>query len=115
MDKEPSININLGNSNFEMNRENSFLYTFIGRAALNHIFIKRDDLPQPEDGNITATYLFRDLMPNKDVFDRIASLMQDKEFPQFLNQKDIPQCDVDAYMRTATQDLSGDTIPEGWE
>lgn len=115
MENEPSIRINLGEQKFEMTRENSFLYTFLGRAALyNHIFLKRDDLPQREDGNITGTYLFKGIMPDNGIFDRIAEKMHEGEFPLYLNQPRVSQCDVDAYMSAVMKDLEGDSFPEDW-
>jgi hypothetical protein len=114
MENEPSIRINLGDKKFEMTRENSFLYTFLGRAALyNHVFLQRDDLPPVEGGQLTGTYIFEDLTRNGNIYARLAQMMQEKDFPQYLNHKEPAQCDMDAYMLAATRDLS-DTVPEEW-
>jgi hypothetical protein len=62
-EQDPSIRINLGEEKFEMTRDNSSLYTFLGRAAIfNHIYLIRDEVPVDEEGNRTVTYLFRSLL-----------------------------------------------------
>lgn len=114
-EREPSININLGNTNFEMTPHNSSLFTFLGRAALyNHIFLVRDDLPPLPEGQLNGTYLFEGLLRNKNIYSRLEQMMTEKQYPMHLNALEAPECDVDAYIRTASN-MIGDTVPEGWE
>ena len=116
MEKQPSISINLGKDKFEMTRENSSLHSFVGRAALNHIYLIRDDLEQTDD-DVLVTPLFRDLMGSTDTWDAIAQQMEAKEFPLYLNHPDVPPDTIDAYEKIALNQMSKempDTVPEGW-
>lgn len=115
-EKEPVIGINIGETRFEMTRRNTFLYTFLGKAALyNHVFLKRDDLPETGDGNILGTYIFKDLTPNQEVWNRLESTLKENEYPQYLNHAEASEVDIRAYMETATSDLkNNDTVPEDW-
>lgn len=114
---EPAFGINLGDTRFEMTRRNTYLYTFMGKAALyNHVFLKRDDLPPTEDGDILGTYLFQDVLPKNGIWDRLCNTLQENDYPQYLNHAAPSEGDKAAYMLSVTQDLqTTDTIPEGWE
>jgi hypothetical protein len=116
-EKEPAIGINLGDTRFEMTRRNTFLYTFMGRAALyNHVFLKRDDLPQTDDGNIVGTYIFQGLTPNQEVWNRLENTLKENDYPQYLNHAEPSDGDIRAYIQTATSDLEKQSgLPEGWE
>lgn len=121
---EPSIGINLGQTHFEMTRDNSFLYSFIGRAALfNHIWIKRDDLQPPEDSAMTqSTYLFENLTftdPERAeqwarTYGLLVLRMTELDYPLFLNQKAPAECDINAYIATTSHGEDLDHVPEGW-
>lgn len=115
-EQEPSFNINLGDTQFEMTRRNTFLYTFMGRAALyNHVFLKRDDLPPLEDGQILGTYLFQGAL-KEGLWERLLTTLQENSYPQYLNHAEVSQMDQDAYMQAAMSDLEkNDSVPEGWE
>lgn len=116
-EKEPAIGINLGETRFEMTRRNTFLYTFLGKAALyNHVFLKRDDLPETEDGNIMGTYLFETALPQNGIWEKLKSTLQENDYPQYLNHAEASEVDIKAYMQTVMSDLdSTDTIPESWQ
>lgn len=116
-EREPVIGINLGETRFEMTRRNTFLYTFLGKAALyNHVFLKRDDLPETDDGQIMGTYLFEDALPKNGIWDRLKSTLQENDYPQYLNHAEASEVDIRAYMETVMSDLAkADGVPEGWE
>lgn len=116
-EKEPAIGINLGDTRFEMTRRNTFLYTFLGKAALyNHVFLKRDDMPATDDGNIIGTYLFETALPQNGIWDKLKSTLQENDYPQYLNHAEASDTDIRAYIETVTKDLeSTDTVPEDWK
>lgn len=117
MENEKSININLGDTRFEMTRDNSRLYTFVGRAALyNHIYIVRDDLGKTQEGNDRITYLFEDLLKrgNPEVYSRLEQAMVQYAFPMHLNETTPATVDVESYIKAASMDLA-DTFPEDWK
>lgn len=124
-EQEPSININLGKTNFEMTRQNSFLYTFIGRAALfNHVWLKRDDLPAMQDESLVqSTYLFENMTFEQEerrehwdnVYSRIIEQMNQLQFPMYLNMPAPSETDVNAYIGATMQNDNLDHIPDEWQ
>jgi hypothetical protein len=125
MENDPTIGINLGETHFEMTRDNSFLYTFLGKAAIyNHIWLKRDDLPPTgDDSLVQSTYLFENMTyADKEREQRWAQIygalvlrMTELEYPLYLNQARPADCDVNAYVAANVQNDDFDHVPEGWE
>ena len=106
MEDDPRIKFTLEDgSNIEATRENSSVYTFLGKAAMyNHIFIVIDDE--------NALYTFCDSPHYIDVI----SFMVDNSYPMHLNLLEAQDCDREAYEKyvdSASWDL-GDYPPEEW-
>ena len=114
MENEPKLNLNLGDGRtFEMNADNSTLYTFAGKLAMyNHVFLVTGE--SEDDGMTIGTYVFH----HAEAYNPLASFMVQYDFPMVLNRRDVPQCDLDAYGRYIDQVAGSeevpDTLPEGW-
>ena len=110
-EQEPVLRLNLGNEIREVKRDNSHLFTHMGRLAMyDHIFL----VSSQEDGKLTGTYLFHNLQLNTETFTRILHFMVEHSYHTDLNRDDVPQCDIDAYeanLALYSDDL-GDTIPD---
>lgn len=98
-----SLNIVLGDGQrVPMNRDTATLYTFCGQtiigdlvldnANLDHIFVQLD----PEVEVATGIYIFKAFQKE---FGRLASFMATHRFPMVLHAREIPNCDMTAYMR----------------
>lgn len=103
--EEPHASLSIGNGeHLEATRDNARLYTFLGKAAcMNHIYISTEN---------SGAYIFNFI----DGFDVLSTYMIENEYPMYLNQTEVPQCDINAYDR-AIKNLSTDTdyLPEDWE
>lgn len=104
--KEPCMRLKTENGEeIEASRENTALYTFIGKAALyNHVFVAVDD----ENG----IYTFQD-SPH---FMEMARFAINNEFPLHLNLFEVQDCDREAYEKYIGQltfDLE-DYPPQDW-
>lgn len=124
--EEPSLELTFGDGReFEMRRDNSRLFTFIGKTALNellvdseqfnHVFLQLE--PIDEDGNIRGTYIFS----RHDSYNQLAGYMVENDFPMSLNNLEVPDCDKSAYQTMVEQQLKselesefGDFPPEDW-
>lgn len=108
-EEEPALNIKLDGQEFEINRRNTMLYTFIGELAIyDHIFITTCE----EEGRQTGTYIFK---PNKGYMD-LATFMMEKAFPAQLNMPRVADCDVQAFENHYLRDVRGlESFPEEWE
>ena len=101
-DKDPSLRLNMGKGRkLELTHENTTLYTFLGKTALNdiefdntalnHVFIRlRDD----KEGNPRGMYVFERFHP---AYKDIASFAIEHSFTAVLNQRQIAECDLKAY------------------
>ncbi len=118
MESEPFINLNYGNRSFELRRDNTFLYTFLGRlASRNHLFIAEDD--QDDEDVASGIYMFRQGI--EPYFDKIADYMRTNKYQSVENQQEVADCDEVQYQHYIAQlahveanDLD-DGIPEGWK
>jgi hypothetical protein len=104
IEQDPFITISLGGGEkVRMTRENGTLYTFLGRSAVgdldidntnfDHIFVQRGEGPE---GGATGLYIFKAFQEH---YKTIADFMIEQQFPMILNQRTIPLCDMEAYMR----------------
>lgn len=105
---EPVVNLTVnGESQYELNRLNTTLHTFLGRLAVfNHVYYH--DIHEEEVQE--SFYIFQD-QPG---YPEIAQYMVDNGFTMVLNQSEVSVTDQEAYMRAAMRDL-GDTLPEEWQ
>ena len=117
--------LNLGGNEFESRPDNTTLFTFMGKTALNgieydnsrvnHIFFQTGN---EDDQTMSGTYIFR-TEANAGIFDTILSHITTNDYPMVLNRRDVPQCDWDAFQRMIDQQAASeeipDTLPEGWE
>lgn len=118
--------LRFGEREFETSPENTTLYTFLGKTALhgvemensrfNHMFFVTGE---ESEETVSGSYMFR-TEENAETWDTIAQFLADNAYPMILNRRDVPDCDVTAYMnmlenriQADTDDL-GDFIPEGW-
>lgn len=107
-EKDPGFNINIGERKFELNRSNAEVYGYLGRIALDHFFI----VSSVTDEVRTGTRLWRECFEDGD-FDKVANYMLERGYAGHINLQDVPDDDMDAYIRF---DRSGepDMIPEDW-
>ena len=109
MEHEPKVVLSFENGHdIEATRDNTMLYTYLGAQAIyNHIFVVKDD----EGAQAGGAYIFSDLP----VFGEIRDYMQRNDFTQYLNMRDVAECDKQAYERHIKK-LCGnlDTVPEEW-
>jgi len=95
---------------FEVNRQNSTLFTYLGRLAVyNHVYIC-----QVEEEEVTfATHIFRHV----EGYEPLARYMLEQCFPAFLNQTVVLASDVRAFDKAVDliSRLEDDHIPDSWE
>lgn len=102
-EQDPSLTLNMGDGKkLELTHDNTTIYTFLGRTALgdmqfenesaNHAFIMtgRNEKDQPQ-----GMYFFERFHP---VYKEIAKFAVEHSFPQILNHRTLPACDIKAYM-----------------
>lgn len=98
---EPNMHINFNGSEFDLGREHATLFTFLGRAALNHVFIHSLE----SQGEQRNGYIFAGLRETQDAYNTMANYMTENEYPMVLNQLEVPSPDMEAYLRAATRDI----------
>jgi hypothetical protein len=101
-EQDPSLTLNMGDGKkLELTPDNTTIYTFLGRTALgdmqfenesaNHAFVQtgrnEKDVPQ-------GMYFFEQFHP---VYKDIAAFAMEHCFPQLLNVRRVPECDLKAY------------------
>lgn len=107
MENEPSFIAQFeGGQEIEATRDNTTLFTHIGRLALyDHVFIVLD-----EEEN-RGSYIFQ-INP---AFEGIADFMIANEYPMHLNLREVADCDLEAYdgmIKGMVGDI--DTLPPEW-
>jgi len=121
---EPSFGINVGDERLEARPDNARLYTFVGQTALkggwfenssaNHIFFMEEDQEPDEDGLNVGKYVFI----SEEATSRIVGFMAMNGYRCYLNQTEIPGCDMDAYGRFVNQQVESeetpDYLPDDW-
>lgn len=110
MENEPIMKIETNVGEIESKRDNTTLFTHLGRlACYDHVFIQTST----EDGVAGGIYVFRDA----EVFDQMAEYMVENEYPMVLNKIDVAECDLKAFdnmVSNNTKDV-GDYLPEEWD
>lgn len=107
MDREPrddELLLNIQGKEFIMNRHNTSFFSFLGRAAFNHIFVSIN-----EETSLGA-FVFR-TDNTEEMYDALLSHVQEHNFPQHLNLNDISEGDKAAYFRATFSEIP-DTIPD---
>lgn len=112
---EPSITLRVGNGEIEVTRDNTTLFTFLGRVGINlsmydHVFITRGDAD--EEGTTNGMYIFR----ANSGFDALEEYLITYDYPALLNMREVPQCDQDAFnkmIHDSTNDLD-EGVPDSW-
>ena len=108
-EKDPSFTIDLGKNHFELNKGNASVWSFLGRTALDHLFVTNK---ADENGDRTGSRLWREFFTDED-FSRVATHMANNGFETHMNLPNVPEDDMNAYIRFST---SGEEyIPEDWK
>lgn len=105
MEELPPLKITFGDTEYEGTPENTILYTFKGQSELGAIAIQNSDVNHvyfkisEKDGDNPAKghYVFERFYP--EAYKTLASFVLQHEFPQLLNMRHVPECDVHAYLR----------------
>lgn len=108
MSSEDSMELIIGEVEFNMNRTNTSLFTFLGRSALDHLFL----VHETEENKAYGTYVFS----LNTHFDDLVAFAIKHSFPAHLNMLAVAQCDQDAYdnaIQQAMTDLN-DSFPDEW-
>ncbi len=116
MEDEPQINLRCGSQEYELRRDNTFLYRFMGAlASRDHIFIREGE---NTDGLVAGRYMFR--QGAEELFDTIADYMDDNEYFQITGQNEVSECDEkqyqhhpDSIVKDECDDI--DYFPEEWQ
>lgn len=108
MEQEPSMKIGFPDGEFDATRENTSLFTFMGKLALyNHVFFVKDE----EEG--IGSFLFS-LHPS---YKEISDYMVEHQYPSHINLQEVAECDMDAYEdmihEYTAPDLEGG-VPDEW-
>lgn len=90
-EKKPQINLSIGSQEFELRRDNSELYSYLGSLAVwNHVFVTSVE----EDEVKTGTFIPRELIGHEP-FDKMASAMIQHAYPVRLNQRQVVESDAE--------------------
>lgn len=94
---------------FLATRDNTSLFTFLGRAALDHVFIKEEET---ETNTMMGTYIFS----SHKMYEKMAEYIFENDYPMYLNLREVAQCDQTAWDDMVHQQVEEyEGIPEGWE
>ena len=106
---EPVATIKTANGEYLLTREDTALFTFLGKLAVyNHIY----HCSVVEGEVDTSFYIFSFTMGYKD----LVKYMKENKYPQHINMTEVGSCDIDAYLRASLKDLSrADEITKKWE
>jgi hypothetical protein len=103
-DQEPPMRITYGeDQELLASPENTVVYTFLGKTALgaleihnpdvNHVYIKTGD---DTENTTKGMYIFEKFHP--DLYKTIADYAIRNCYPQLLNMRQIPECDLRSWM-----------------
>lgn len=93
------LSLSFGNgSSYELTPENTTLYTFLGKTALetveiensvvNHVFVQTS----PDEETASGMYFFKEF--DQDRYDTITRHMVEHSWPMLLNLRVVPECDL---------------------
>ena len=96
---------------FLANRENTTLYTFIGRLATrNHVFLEKER----EEDIRRGSYIFA----HSKIYHELVSFIAEYDYPMELNKTRVPPGDEEAFQQSLeyiTPDDLGDFVPDDWK
>lgn len=107
MEQEPILTLQGADEEYELRRDNTTLYTFLGKAALyDHVFIVTD----PEEP--TGFYMWND----HPAYPGVADFMFTNDYPMHLNMPEVSECDLQGYDRKIERMCAdiGDSVPAEW-
>lgn len=113
---EPQMNIiGADGTTFEAVRENTTLFTHLGRlACFDHVFI-HTHLEFDDDEQVVGTYVFRE----NDQFAEMENYMFENDYPMILNRLVVADCDRLAWENMVTREIEyddlDDGVPEEWK
>lgn len=87
-------------------RENTRLFTFLGRAAFNHIFLTLE-----KEGNVQRGHYIWAVTPENELnpnFDIATAYMFENDYPCNLNSVEVPEWDVTARETYLGQSIAGE-------
>lgn len=95
---------------FYATRDNTSLFTFLGRTALDHIFVNTE-VDEENEKVMIGTYIFR----CHRMFEPMEDYMVVNDYPLHLNLPEVADCDEEAFNRMVHQQATDiDTIPADW-
>lgn len=103
---EPFMLVNINGEQNELYRRNTALYTFLGRAAMNHVFYEKSR--NEETGHTTGAWFFQQIMPEQ--YGLMEGYMRQNQYPIYDNMLEVPEMDIDALERQLKRDI--DEIPD---
>ena len=114
MEDEGSFTLKAGGEEWECNRDNTSLFTFMGKVTLrgmeldaenfNHVFhVYGED----DEGNSLGLYIFQ----HNPGFLALYNFLLRNSYPAHLNLREVAQCDQDAWENSTFKDLA-DYPPE---
>ena len=101
---DPTINLRIGSQEYQLRRDNSELYHYMGHLEVfNHVFIQ-----DTEDETVrTGTFVPRETIGHE-AFDQLAAAMIQHEYPARLNQRSVADGDADVISKI----LAGKDVEE---
>ena len=100
-DGEPFMQVSINGEQNELIRSNTALYTFLGRAAMNHIFYEKSR--NPVDGTTTGAWFFQQVMPEQ--YALMEAYMRENQYPIYDNMLEVPEMDINALERQLLRDI----------
>jgi len=109
MNNDPTMSVSIGENEFEMHRNNSFLFTFLGELGIHdHVFL----VTHPEES--AGTFVFKVAHP--EAYQAMAAFMVENSFLSHFNLQSVCDSDRDAFESATMKDmLSAESFPEEWE
>lgn len=116
-EQEPSLRLNLDRiGSLEMTRQNSGLFTFLGKTAFNGTVYDNPTLDHvyvalPKEHEMRGVYLFKSMSPK---YKQIATFMMRNHFQLSLNHQTVPDSDLLNYeaILERQQERYKDEIPD---
>lgn len=106
-EEDPTLDVTFGDVPFEVNRRNTFLYTYLGGLGIyDHVFVLNDQ----EEGR--GWYVFKEHMGEG--YTMLAKFVVENSLILHMNLQDISQGDIDAWNNAMLNDIE-DGIPRDWE
>jgi hypothetical protein len=110
-ESEPIITLGFHDGEVLLPRSRTSLYTFLGQAALDHIFLFES---QESETRKLGHYLFRDRLGDAG-FDAIHAAAREHNFEMHENLPDVPEGDMEAYVSAHSKDIeSFEGVPDDW-